>query len=204
MNTLLHIAAAWPSEAMKETAFSHRHGVLAIHRNAKSVRALLENGHQVDLWNADGLTPLHVAIAAWGDFYDNSDAVLALLGAGSSPEAGTFQGDRALHVAVRKGPRTNPTVVRLLIKHGADVNGRDGMGNTPLFRARTVEIAEALLEAGAMPNIKNKYGLTALDVAEADGLHEVAEVLRSASATTRYKPRLPLRTTCSVVKHKCA
>ena len=51
-----------------------------------------------------------------------------------------------------------PEMIRLLARHGADLNTQDRKGRTPLHRATyegRVEAAEALLEAGADPAVLN-------------------------------------------------
>jgi uncharacterized protein len=56
-----------------------------------------------------------------------------------------------------------------LVAHGADVNGRGDLGNTPLHQAalngHTAAVA-TLLELGADPAMRNELSETALRVAE--------------------------------------
>ena len=79
----------------------------------------------------------------------------------------------ALHVAAW---RAHPSVVKLLIQRGGDVNALDGRGRTPLALAvracvdsywqarRTPESVEALLEAGAsVSGTKFPCGYAAVD-----------------------------------------
>ncbi len=58
--------------------------------------------------------------------------------------------------------------VRLLMQHGVRINAQDNEGNTALMMAVTHQnyhVVQALLDAGANPNIKNKAGKTALQIA---------------------------------------
>ena len=59
----------------------------------------------------------------------------------------------------------DPEAVRLLLKHGADVNARNTNGFTPLHLASAANIIRLLLKAGANPHIKNNRGKTPIQVA---------------------------------------
>lgn len=55
--------------------------------------------------------------------------------------------------------------VRLLLEHGAKIDGKDEEGATPLIRAAALgsnHVVQALLEHGAAVDARNKYGDTAL------------------------------------------
>ena len=57
-------------------------------------------------------------------------------------------------------------IVELLITNGADMDGKDKYGNTPLHYAATwghKETAELLIANDADVNAKNKFGETPLD-----------------------------------------
>lgn len=75
-------------------------------------------------------------------------------------------GNSALLVATNK---KHEDIVKLLVKtYGIEINAQDSDGNTALMKAAQEDyetIAKLLLDAGANPNIKNKNGLTALDLA---------------------------------------
>ena len=62
-------------------------------------------------------------------------------------------------------------MIRLLAAHGADLNTQDRKGRTPLHRATyegRVAAVEALLEAGADPEARNRSGKTAFQIARKD------------------------------------
>ena len=59
--------------------------------------------------------------------------------------------------------------VKLLVDRGADINVKDGVGNTPLMTAITLEqfdIALYLIEKGANKELKNNFGNDALKIYE--------------------------------------
>ena len=61
---------------------------------------------------------------------------------------------------------SNLKKIKVLVKHGANVNAYDKFGNTALFNVlrvtQNVEVLKLLLELGANVNLKNKNGFDAL------------------------------------------
>lgn len=86
---------------------------------------------------------------------------------------------RTLYIAVQKGDAED---VRRHIRTGIDINEvNDTYRWTPLHKAASMghlEIVQILLESGADPNPKDKWGKTALEQAEAEGHAEVAALIR--------------------------
>jgi len=73
----------------------------------------------------------------------------------------------ALHFAAQE---YDPRITAVLLENGAEVDPQDTYGNTPLseavFNSRgRGEVIELLLENGADRNIKNKSGVSPLDLA---------------------------------------
>jgi ankyrin repeat protein len=89
----------------------------------------------------------------------------------------------------------NPNLVRLMLRHGADVNAADPMGRTALMYAAVsdllpVEQVRMLLEQKADVNAKSQHprsgdtGRTALDLAKLHGNTAVVDLLLKAGATS--------------------
>lgn len=70
---------------------------------------------------------------------------------------------------------TNPEVVELLIKLGADVSLKTSHGNTALFPVTEIEIAKVLLKHGANINEKDALGRTVLSSFKQDSLVHLRE-----------------------------
>jgi ankyrin repeat protein len=72
-------------------------------------------------------------------------------------------GQPLLVFALERAPKEKVAIELLLIKAGANVNGRDSMGQTPIFAVGSVpEAVTPLLEAGADINARDHNGGTAL------------------------------------------
>lgn len=115
---------------------------------------------------------------------NNPEAVRAALAEGADPNAvfepydeslpliGPF-GDSlpltALHEAVRTGDLDG---IEILLDAGAEIDGLDGSGRTPLIRAASLQNERAvrlLVRRGANRDIKNKDGKTAFDILKSHG-----------------------------------
>jgi hypothetical protein len=73
-------------------------------------------------------------------------------------------------------------MIEFLLDKGADINGTNDSGSTPLHTAAwqgNVAIAELLIAGGAKVNAKNDMDKTSLDWAIEQGHPDVAKLIRS-------------------------
>jgi ankyrin repeat protein len=116
-------------------------------------------------------------------FRDNQEIARLLLDAGADPDV-EWDGQTLLGVATCDG---KVGLVRLLLERGAAVNAVDPEGMTPLAWAAKVdhghaEIIDALLGAGADPELAEKNGRRPVDWAEMFENTLALEALRNISA----------------------
>lgn len=130
----------------------------------------------------------------------DAELVGALLDAGMSPSHRFLEvnGRQPLHLlfffpavcnaTVRPTPEATHAVVDLLLARGADPNGQDETGNTPLMFAADkcdAAVISKLLKAGAKYDARNTMGMAALEMAMWSG-NDGLQVLIDAGA--RLKP----------------
>ena len=154
-------------------AFAARVFDMARHGRPPDLAALLDQGLPVDLRNDKGDTLLMLAA-----YNGNAPVVEALLARGADADRVNDRGQVPLAGAAFKG---DLPVVRLLLAHGARVDGPDEGGDrTPLMIAAMfdrVEIADALLDAGADPARRDGGGMDLHDLAGKMGAEKVPALL---------------------------
>ncbi|XP_050676368.1 poly [ADP-ribose] polymerase tankyrase [Leptidea sinapis] len=130
---------------------------------ADIVRLLLKHGADPTRRNRDGLTPLQ------------------LVRAGDSDTADALRGDAALLDAAKRGDLARAR--KLITPQNVNCRDAHGRNSTPLHLAagyNNLEVAEALLEAGAAVSARDKGGLVPLHNAASYGHLEVAALLLRA------------------------
>ena len=88
-------------------------------------------------------------------------------------------GDRPLHVAATRG---NMDEIAALVAGGADVNASGDLGNTPLHEAAAqghLAAVKFLLAKGALPDKKNEFEESVVDVAHLGGHDKIARLVAS-------------------------
>ncbi len=122
------------------------------------VRELLAGGADPDARDDDGRTPLFSAVLG-----GSIGLVGLLLESGADVNARDHHGFSALHFAAQEDL---PEMARLLLAKGADANAQDEDGASVLWRAifstrGPTDVLEALLAAGAKPDLPTKAGESA-------------------------------------------
>lgn len=116
--------------------------------------------------------------------YEDENAVVRALRAGAQAEASDEEGTTALYLAA---VQDLPGTVRLLLAAGADPDRASGpeAGDLPLCGAACgghTEVVEALLAAGARPDLREEFGFTALRWAAGLGHAATVEALLAKGA----------------------
>ena len=156
------------------------------------VKLLVERKSNVNARDKENETPLSYAVR----WFRNIEGAKALLANGADMNAklpglnGAGVNGSALHGAVAA---VNLDTVKFLIENKADVNAKDGLGDTPLMtNAETTghtdqpEIAKILIAARAAVNTQNNDGETALFKASQENA-EVVRVLLANGADPNLK-----------------
>lgn len=136
----------------------------------KTIRALIDNGADVNEKDNHECTPLHLACE------NGQTEVVNLLLKREDIDVNAISKDgyTPLHLATEKG---YIETVKTLIGAGANVNALDKDKRTPLHNAKNEETAKALIGAGAKVNAVDKDKCTPLHMAARRGCKEVIETL---------------------------
>jgi len=159
----------------------------AMRGEADRVRALLQDGADVNQPQGDGMTALH-----WAAELGDAPLALLLLEAGADPAATTrLGGYTPLHLASRSGLAP---VVEALLRRGAAAGQTTGSGAVALHLASAAgnpEAVKLLLSAGSDPNAREATaGQTPLIFAAARNRAEVIRELLGAGADPALATRV--------------
>jgi ankyrin repeat protein len=140
--------------------------------DTSAIKAMIKvNPDTVNCRNEGGFTPLIIA-----GYKGQIEVVKLLLKHNADVNAKSGEGT-VLMGACFKG---NVELAALLIKHHADVNSANDLGTTPLMYAilgQKIELINLLLDNGAVKDVKERSGKTALDYAIQSGNKEIIELV---------------------------
>ena len=154
----------------------------AMQGDRAAVKALLQQGGDVNAAQGDGMTGLH-----WAAMKNDAELAQMLVYAGANVKATTRLGaNTPLVIASRNG---NAPVVHVLLEAGADAKAATSTGTTPLMLAAasgSTEAVKALLAAGADLEAKeSSMQQTPLMFAAAFSRVEVMKALVAAGANVK-------------------
>ena len=144
--------------------------------NMDVLKALLEQGEDINVKNESHRTPLNLAAAK-----GNANVVRLLTERGAEVDSCDKRGWTPLHTASRFG---HLEVSRVLIDRGANVNARQESSCTPLYLSAChghVEIVKLLLERDADQHALNDKGETPYQVSLRSRRPEIVDLLRGGS-----------------------
>jgi ankyrin repeat protein len=146
-------------------------GLAADKKHEAITRFLISRGLKVDDRDSRGATLL---LKRFGYSPIPVDEIEFLLDLGANPNVRTEEGMTPLMIIAGHSGYGNTEseqiakVMRMLIKHGAQVNARGNLGGTPLIHAvadGSMVAIRALVEAGADINLANNHGQSPLLIA---------------------------------------
>ena len=153
----------------------------AARQDMQAVRALIDQGVDVNARRADGATAL-----IWAAHWDDREAVALLLGVGADVNAADDHGVTPL---MRASENANPEMVEALLAAGANAGVAQASGLTPLMVAAhtgSVWVVRALLAHGADVNAATaETEATALMWAVAAPHRDIVRVLLERGADIR-------------------
>ena len=146
-------------------------------QDTAAVRALLDEGIDVNIARADGATAL-----AWAAHWNDLATADRLIQAGADPNAAN---DLSVTPLMLASTNRSAPMVETLLAAGADPNLARPNGETALLlasRAGDVDVVRALVAGGADVTAKTSRGFTSLIFAAAEGHAAVARVLVETGA----------------------
>jgi len=166
IGTALHLATSFNHPVVVECLLDNGADVNARNASGRTAlhlapspdiaRILLENGAEINTKDNYGRTALFCAVIA-----ERKEVVKALLDLGADTEIMDHEGQLVLHASVRV--RQEFRILDCLLDGGADIDGKDAHGRTPLKIAVDSGMrlfSLKLLQRGADPNVRDFEGET--------------------------------------------
>ena len=122
----------------------------------------------------DGFTPLQLAC------YFRQEKIVSYLLAQQADINAVAQNPTRVQAIHAAAANDNLTIMRQLLKQGANANARQQNGFTPLHTAadsNNIEMTQILINAGADPTITTDSGQTPIDLAQSKGHEQILSIL---------------------------
>jgi ankyrin repeat protein len=157
-----------------------------------SITKLIKKGakvnYRIDYGDGTSDTTLNSAMRV-----ANLNIITKLIEAGADVNCTDANQNTPFHATVDKNNSSEIEIIALLLKYGANINARNKEGLTPLHLAArrifTAETVQALLAAGADPELRDRYNKTPFDYAKAEPSNvEAALILRNTLKSAAKKP----------------
>ncbi|MCR5732701.1 MAG: ankyrin repeat domain-containing protein [Sphaerochaetaceae bacterium] len=148
---------------------------------ASEIKALVEDGADVNCHNEWGLSPVMLAAQ-----YNHCVAIVkALIDLGADiHEAEPKYRSNSLHLAANNSD--NPKMIEVLLAAGADIDTRNYLGETALVMAvnnnEATRVATQLIKSGADVNATDYQGHSVLEYAKASGRTYLINLLKANGA----------------------
>ncbi|MDE5943356.1 MAG: ankyrin repeat domain-containing protein [Clostridia bacterium] len=158
----------FPSNFQREFSYVH-----PIYKHKSEITGLLKN---LDLTNEKNYTVLMQSLSSQTQCYTR-EITKVLIENGANVTIVGNDGKSALLLAAEY---SDVDIIKALVKAGADVNAQDNDGNTALIlscKRSDEKAARYLIRASADFNIKNNKGESPADLAAANGLNDVLELM---------------------------
>lgn len=159
--------------------------------NLNQVRLLLDLGHDINMTDEDGNTPLNNAVLDEA----KPEVILFLLEQGAKPDKKDDYGEAPIHRAIQNH---SLEVTKLLLSFGADIEIKDQDGRTPLMHAvyqNQTDILSLLVQEGANLNVMDDEGNTPIhDAAYSNSIDTLKILLESGFSVSEKSAsgKLPL------------
>lgn len=144
----------------------------AVSNKLNIVKYLIRIGANINSVSDTGSSPIRSAC-----YMSNIEIVQHLVDSGADIRKANFNGGTCLINSVQ-----SPKLCSYLISKGADINARDIQDKSALHYAiqeHRLETAQLLIENGANPFAKSRYGDDALQTACLKGSHQIFDFLKS-------------------------
>jgi len=159
--------------------YASKHGYIDI------MKLLIEKGAEVNIEDADGMTPLY-----WAAINNNAHITKFLIeDKGAEVD---YEGINSTTALIEASKHGYIDIVKLLIANGANINIKASVSKTPLHYAVNIgymDIAEFLIKEGAVVDVEDGDGMTPLHYAVEESNRDMIKFLIDKGADINSKNR---------------